>query len=163
VARSPCVICARYGLEMDDWGVQRARAIAHHGAELERRRAAEATQAAALIERFVTEARQSGPPPVALRAQSYAGRTYRTSLQGWYLNTARTIAISTAGEYYSLLVPASLRAWLSGADPRPQPPRLIIGEGARDGESIPLATVLQAVLTNSGGTSSVSHTPLSDR
>ncbi|WP_432827107.1 hypothetical protein [Dactylosporangium sp. CA-092794] len=124
--------------------------VAHHGAELERRREAEAAQAAELIARFVAAARESGPAPVPLRARSYTGHTYRTSLRGWYLDPARTLAVSEAGQYYSLLVPASARAWLTGADPVPAPARLIIGEGARDGESIPLATVLERLLTRSG-------------
>jgi hypothetical protein len=131
-----------------DWREQRARAVAHHGAELERRRDAEAAQASALIAEFVAAARAAGPAPEPLRARSYTGRSYRTSLSGWYLNPARTIAISAAGEYYSLLVAPSAKAWLTGADPRPQPPRLIVGEGARDGESIPLATLLQRLLTS---------------
>jgi hypothetical protein len=130
----------------EEWREQRARAVAHHGAELERRREAEAAQARALIADFVTAARASGPAPEALRARSYGGRSYRTSLRGWYLNPARTIAISEAGEYYSLLVPSSAKALLTGADPRPQPPRLIVGEGARDGESMPLAALLQRLL-----------------
>ncbi|WP_433218432.1 hypothetical protein ACQP00_12445 [Dactylosporangium sp. CS-047395] len=131
----------------DDWHEQRARAVAHHGAELERRREAEAEQARALITDFVTAARESGPPAEPLRARSYSGRSYRTGLRGWYLNPARTIAISEAGEYYSLLVPSSAKALLLGAEPVPQPPRLIVGEGARDGESMPLATILQRLLT----------------
>ncbi|GAA2395844.1 hypothetical protein [Dactylosporangium salmoneum] len=132
--------------DADDWRAQRARAVAHHGAELDRRRAAEADQARAMIAEFVAAAREAGLAPKPLRARSYSGRTYRTSLKGWYLDQGRTIAISAAGEYYSLLVPASATAWLTGADVSPRPPRLIIGEGARDGESIPLATLLQRLL-----------------
>ncbi|MEU7869323.1 hypothetical protein [Dactylosporangium sp. NPDC049140] len=134
----------------EDWAEQRARAVARHGAELERRREAEAVQARALIADFVTAAREAGPPAEPLRARSYSGRSYRTALRGWYLNPARTIAISETGEYYSLLVPSSAMALFTGADPRPQPPRLIVGEGARDGESMPLAALLQRLLTRSG-------------
>ncbi|GAA4256091.1 hypothetical protein [Dactylosporangium darangshiense] len=129
------------------WREQRARAVAHHGAELERRRGEEAAKASALIAGFVAAAREANLAPEPLRARSYTGRSYRTSLRGWYLNPARTIAVSAAGEYYSLLVPPSAKAWLTGADPQPQPPRLIVGEGARDGESIPLATLLERLLT----------------
>ncbi|WP_432988595.1 hypothetical protein [Dactylosporangium sp. CA-233914] len=133
----------------EDWREQRARAVAHHGAELERRREAEAEQARALIAEFVAAARASGPAPGPLRARSYSGRSYRTSLRGWYLNPARTIAISQTGEYYSLLVPSSMKALVAGADPQPQPPRLIVGEGARDGESMPLAALLERILSQS--------------
>jgi hypothetical protein len=127
----------------EEWREQRARAVAHHGAELERRRDAEAAQAMAQITEFVAAAREAGLPTEPLRARSYSGRSYRTGLRGWYLDAARAIAVSDDGRYYSLLVPPSARAWLTGADPQPQAPRLIVGEGARDGESIPLASLLR--------------------
>ncbi|MET7395898.1 hypothetical protein ABZS66_20620 [Dactylosporangium sp. NPDC005572] len=131
----------------DNWSAQRARAIAHHGAALDQRRAAEAAEATAQIAAFVTEAREAGLPAEPLKARSYGGRTYRTRLRGWYLNPARTIAVGEDGRYYSLLVPTSATGWLTGVTVEPQPPRLIVGEGARDGESIPLATLLQRRLS----------------
>jgi len=131
----------------DDWQSQRARAVAHHGAELDRRRAAEAEQATALIAAFVTDARTQHLPTEPLRARSYSGRSYRTPLHGWYLNSDRTIAVGDDGRYYSLLVPPSATGWLTGVTPQPQAPRLIVGEGARDGESIPLAKLLEQRLT----------------
>lgn len=121
--------------------------MAHHGAELDRRRAAEAEQATALVEAFVADARAKGLPTGPLRARSYSGRSYRTPLHGWYLNSDRTIAVGDDGRYYSLLVPPSAAGWLTGVTPHPQAPRLIVGEGARDGESIPLAKLLQRRLT----------------
>jgi hypothetical protein len=133
----------------DDWQSQRARAVAHHGAELDRRRAAEAEQAMTLIEQFVADAGAKGLPSEPLRARSYSGRSYRTPLRGWYLNGDRTIAVSEDGRYYSLLVPPSATGWLTGVTPQPQSPRLIVGEGARDGESIPLQKLLDRKL--SGG------------
>lgn len=132
----------------DDWQSQRARAVAHHGAELDRRRAAEAEQAMALIEVFMTNARAAGLPTEPLRARSYTGRSYRTPLRGWYLNGDHTIAVGDDGRYYSLLVPPSAAGWLTGVTPQPQAPRLIVGEGARDGESIPLARLLERRLTS---------------
>ncbi|GGM08825.1 hypothetical protein ACFFX1_01680 [Dactylosporangium sucinum] len=131
----------------EDWSTQRARAIAHHGAALEQRRASEAAEAMAQIAAFVTEAREAGLPAEPLKAHSYGGRTYRTRLRGWYLNPAHTIAVGEDGKYYSLLVPTSATGWLTGVTVEPQPPRLIVGEGARDGESIPLATLLQRRLS----------------
>ncbi|WP_308195794.1 hypothetical protein KZZ52_12060 [Dactylosporangium sp. AC04546] len=131
----------------EDWSAQRARAIAHHGAALEQRRSAEAAEATAQIAAFVTEAREAGLPAEPLKARSYGGRTYRTRLRGWYLNPAHTIAVGEDGRYYSLLVPTSATGWLTGVTVEPQPPRLIVGEGARDGESIPLATLLQRRLS----------------
>ncbi|GAA1513969.1 hypothetical protein GCM10009827_030780 [Dactylosporangium maewongense] len=130
----------------DDWQAQRARAVAHHGAELDRRRAAEAEQATALIERFVADALAAGLPTESLRARSYGGRSYRTPLRGWYLNSEHTIAVGDDGRYYSLLVPSSATAWLTGVTPQPHAPRLIVGEGGRDGESIPLQKVLDSKL-----------------
>ncbi|GAA3456461.1 hypothetical protein GCM10018962_82950 [Dactylosporangium matsuzakiense] len=134
----------------DDWRDQRARAVAHHGAELNRRREAEAARAQELIAEFIAAAQRANLTPEPLRARSYSGRSYRTPLRGWYLNPARTIAISEEGEYYSLLVPSSARALIAGADPSPSAPRLIVGEGARDGESMPLADLLQRLLKGSG-------------
>jgi hypothetical protein len=132
----------------DDWQSQRARAVAHHGAELDRRRAAEAEQAMALITQFVADARAQNLPTEPLRARSYSGRSYRTPLHGWHLNSDRTIAVGDDGRYYSLLVPPSVTGWLTGVTPQPQAPRLIVGEGARDGESIPLAKLLERRLSS---------------
>ncbi|MFC5008600.1 hypothetical protein ACFPIJ_63655 [Dactylosporangium cerinum] len=126
----------------DDWQSQRARAVAHHGAELDRRRAVEAEQATALITAFVADAKAQQLPTESLRARSYSGRSYRTPLHGWYLNSDRTIAVGDDGQYYSLLVPPSATGWLTGVTPQPERPRLIVGEGARDGESIPLEKLL---------------------
>jgi hypothetical protein len=134
----------------DDWQAQRARAVAHHGAELDRRRAAEAEQARGLIEHFVAAARAGNLPTETLRARSYSGRSYRTPLRGWYLNGDRTIAVGEDGRYYSLLVPPSATGWLTGVTPQPQDPRLIVGEGARDGESIPLQQLLAKKLDERG-------------
>jgi hypothetical protein len=133
----------------EEWHEQRARAVAHHGAELNRRREAEAAKAQELIDDFIAAAGKAGLAPESLRARSYSGRSYRTPLRGWYLNPARTIAISDEGEYYSLLVPSSAKALIMGADLSPAPPRLIVGEGARDGESMPLAELLRRLLNDS--------------
>ncbi|MEV4516487.1 hypothetical protein AB0K00_47000 [Dactylosporangium sp. NPDC049525] len=134
----------------DDWQSQRARAVAHHAAELDRRRAAETELAMALIKQFVTDARVAGLPTEPLRARSYSGRSYRTPLRGWHLNSDRTIAVGDDGRYYSLLVPPSATGWLTGVTPQPQAPRLIVGEGARDGESIPLQQLLAKRLDEHG-------------
>lgn len=125
-----------------DWREQRDRAVAVHAAALRSKREAEAAQARRLIAEFLPHA----PAPQPLSCLSYNGRTrYRTPLMGWYLNQARTIAVDTAGEYYVLLVPQSFRARFSGITPRPQEPPLIVGEGGRDGESMPLGDLLERV------------------
>jgi hypothetical protein len=122
---------------------QRLAATVHAAAE-ERRRAAEAAEARVLIAEFVREARERGLRAGRLTARAYAGGArYRTRLRGWYLRLDRSIAVSTDGEFYILTVPASLRARLTGATPQPDVPRLVIGQGARDGESMPLHSLLR--------------------
>ena len=124
---------------MEDWREQRDRAVAAHAAALASKREAEAAQARRLIADFLRQA----PPPEPLTCLSYNGRTrYRTKLMGWYLNKNRTVAVDTAGEYYLLLVPHSFWARMTGVTPRPQQPPLIVGEGGRDGESMPLRDLL---------------------
>jgi hypothetical protein len=126
-----------------DWAEQRRQAIAGHAAALEAGRAAEAREAAALIVDFVTAAEERGLSPTVLSARSFDGRsTYRTKIRGWYLKSNKSVAVGTDGGYYVLTVPASLRARLSGADLQPSIPRLVVGAGGGDGETIPLAQLL---------------------
>ncbi|MGI5215903.1 hypothetical protein [Plantactinospora sp. CA-290183] len=126
------------------WAEQRRRAVAAHAAADERRRAVEAEQARDLVARFAHEARERGLRQSRLSALAVNGRSrYRTRLSGWYLDAARMYAVDPDGAFYVLTVPTSLRARLAGAVPRPQPPKLIIGEGGPDGHSIPLATLLR--------------------
>lgn len=82
-----------------------------------------------------------------LRARSYDGRhRYRTPLEGWYLRSNESVAVSTTGDFYVLGVPGSLRALLRGVEPEPADAPLILGRGGRDGESVDLADALRAVL-----------------
>jgi hypothetical protein len=131
----------------ESWRERRERAFALHAAEDRRRREAEAGEARGLLAEFVREAGERGLPASRLTARAYNGRTrYRTRLRGWYLRADRSLAVGTDGELYLLAVPASLRARLTGATVQPQQPRLVVGEGGRDGESIPLRTLLRARL-----------------
>jgi hypothetical protein len=131
----------------ESWRERRERAFALHAAEDRRRREAEAREARELVAEFVREAGERGLPTSRLTARAYNGRTsYRTGLRGWYLRADRSLAVGTDGELYLLSVPASLRARLTGATVPPQQPRLVVGEGGRDGESIPLRTLLRARL-----------------
>jgi hypothetical protein len=126
------------------WHEQRRQAVDGHAAALEAGRAAEARQAAALLADFVRQAAERGLPPTVLRARSFDGRrTYRTTLKGWYLKANRSVAVGADGAYYVLTVPASLRARFAGADVPPSTPRLVIGAGGGDGETVPLAQLLQ--------------------
>ena len=126
------------------WDERRRQAVAGHAAAFEADRAAEAARAAALLADFVRQARERGIPPVVLRARSFdGGATYRTNVRGWYLKTNRSVAVGEDGAYYVLTVPASLRARFAGADVRPSVPRLVVGAGGGDGETLPLAQLLQ--------------------
>lgn len=129
------------------WREHRTEAAAAHARELGRRRAAEADQARVLIAEFVRRANLLGIPPVRLRARSYDGRgRYRTSTRGWYLRRNESVAVGTDGEFYLLTVPGSLRARVRGADLKPSDPPLVLGRGARDGESIDLTDALAVAL-----------------
>lgn len=132
---------------MDDarasWTEQRRQAIAGHAAALEAGRAAEASEAAALLDDFVRRATERGLRPHPLSARTFDGRaTYKTHVRGWYLKSNRSVAVGEDGEYYVLTVPASLRARFTGADLSPSTPRLIVGAGGGDGETVPLAQLL---------------------
>jgi hypothetical protein len=135
-------------IDMNDeraaWQEQRRQAVDGHAAALEAGRAAEAEKAAALLADFVRRATERGLTPAVLSAQSFNGRTtYRTKLRGWYLKSNRSVAVGTDGRFYALTVPSSLRARLTGADVEPSTPRLVIGAGGRDGETMPLAELLE--------------------
>ncbi len=121
--------------------------MAARAAALAGEREAEARKARKLIEDFVAEALARGVPTMALTAQGYGGRSrYRTGLRGWYLNQARTVAVGADGNYYVLGVPRSVLARLTGVKLEPQQPRLTIGVGGPDGESMPLAELLRKQL-----------------
>jgi len=127
-----------------DWQEQRRQAIAGHAAAQEAGRAAEAREAAALLDDFVRRAAERGLQPHTLMARTFDGRaTYRTHVRGWYLKSNRSVAVGDDGEYYVLTVPASLSARFAGADLSPSMPRLIVGAGGGDGETMPLERLLQ--------------------
>ncbi len=130
-----------------DWAEQRRHAVEAHAAADARRREAEAVRAQAIIADFLRAAAERNLSPVPLLAQSYGGGGgYRTGLRGWYLTPDRTVGVTTDGGYYILTVPASLRARLTGVTLERAQPRLIVGEGARDGESMPLQALLARLL-----------------
>jgi hypothetical protein len=125
------------------WHEQRRRAVDGHAAALAAGRAAEAREAAALLAAFVRRAAERGLEPQVLRARSFDGRTtYRTRIRGWYLKSNRSVAVGADGEYYIMTVPASLRARFTGAALTPSTPRLIVGAGGGDGETVPLEQLL---------------------
>ncbi|MEH1102908.1 hypothetical protein [Micromonospora sp. CPCC 205561] len=126
-----------------EWRERQRRAVRAHAAADERRRAAEQTEAAELVAWFVAEATRRGLPPERLTARGVDGRgSYRTRLRGWYVDRARTRAVDVDGRFHLLTVAGGVRARLFGAEPQPGPPPLVVGAGGRDGESIPLRTLL---------------------
>lgn len=130
-----------------EWAARRNRAVAAHAADLAHRQTTEAAQAAQLVREFVAAARERGMAPVRLTARPYGGRgRYRTKLRGWYLDHGQTMAVAEDGAFYLLAVPGSLAARFTGVDIVPATPRLVLGEGGRDGERIALRTVLDRLL-----------------
>lgn len=134
------------------WREQRRRAVAGHDAAYQAGRTAEATRARQLIADFVRQAAERGVPTVALVARAVTGNaTYRTRLRGWYLKANRSVAVGVDANFYVLTVPASWRARFTGADVPPSQPRLVIGAGGGDGESVPLEILLQRRLAAGDG------------
>jgi hypothetical protein len=129
-----------------EWRAQRDRAVAAQAADQARRATAEAGQAAGMLREFVAAARARGLAPVPLVARSYGGARYRTMLRGWYLRRDESMAVAEDGRFYVLTVPGSLAARFTGARPEPATPRLVLGEGGRDGERMPLRAVLDRLL-----------------
>ena len=126
------------------WAEQRRDAAAEHAATQERRTAAETRQAREVVVAFVRDAQRAGIAVRPLTASPYSGRgRYRTAVSGWYIRQNRSLGIGTDAEYYILNVPDSLRARLTSAAITPVEPPLVTGAGGRDGESIPLETLLR--------------------
>jgi hypothetical protein len=128
----------------DDWAARRRDAATEHAARLDKARAAESEQARALLADFVRTARERGLPTVALRARAMNGRTlYRTGLTGWYLKRNGSLAVDENGDYYVMSAPTSIGSRLRGVTLSPSDPPLVVGRGGRDGESMPLAELLE--------------------
>ncbi|WP_433131815.1 hypothetical protein ACQPWW_11325 [Micromonospora sp. CA-240977] len=134
-----------------EWRERQRQAVRAHADADARRRATEQAEAAELVAWFVAEATRRGLPTTRLVARGYDGRGhYRTRLTGWYVDRAGTRAVDVAGRFHLLTVPGGVRARLFGVDPQPSPAPLVVGAGGRDGESIPLRTLLTRLLD--GGT-----------
>ncbi|WP_406053755.1 hypothetical protein [Kribbella sp. NBC_00889] len=132
------------------WREERREAAAVHAAALERRKAAEIAQARALLTDFVRTMKERGVQPQPLRAQvTGSGASYRTGITGWYLRRNRSLGTDADGNFYILGTPASLSARLLGVRILPSDPPITVGLGARDGESMPLAQLLQLRLDES--------------
>ena len=132
---------------MDDqssWRDQRREAAASQAAALERKRASESAQARELLADFIAKLRAAGVEPQPLRAPVVgSGTSYRTGITGWYLRRNKSLGLDTDGNFYILGTQPSLKSRLFGVPVIPSDPPLIIGQGARDGESLPLKQLLQ--------------------
>lgn len=120
-----------------------AERVEYHLAALRRREEREAAAAQALLDEFVAGCRSRGVAPVPLRACPWSGRgTYRTDRTGWYLRPDRSIGVDVDGRFLVLVVaPVTLGRWRT-VPVEPSRPTLQVGRGARDGESIGLAELL---------------------
>lgn len=122
---------------------RRERAEEHRRAQ-DGRREQESLKAQVLIDQFVERAIAAGVPTKELTARPWSGRgRYRTGVVGWYLRLDRSVGVDPAGGYYVLTVPPVRLGRRRAVTVDPTRPPLQVGEGARDGESMPLAQLLQ--------------------
>jgi hypothetical protein len=129
--------------DQSSWREERRQAAAAHAAALEQRKANESAQARGLLVDFVATMKERGVRPEPLRAQVVgSGASYRTDVTGWYLRRNRSLGVDADANFYILGVPASLRARVAGVRIVASDPPLVVGQGARDGESMPLKQLL---------------------
>jgi hypothetical protein len=130
--------------DQGSWRDERREAAAAQAAALERRKAGEIAQARELLVGFVREMRARGVEPEPLRAQVVGSSvSYRTGVTGWYLRRNRSLGVDVDANFYILGVPPSLKSRLTGVRVLPSDPPLVVGQGARDGESMPLKELLR--------------------
>lgn len=129
---------------MTSWREERRQAAVEQAAALGRKKAAETARARELLTGFIATLKERGIEPEPLRAQVVGSNaSYRTDLTGWYLRRNRSLAVDVDGNFYILGVPASLKSRVAGVRLVPSDPPLVVGQGARDGESMPLADLLR--------------------
>jgi hypothetical protein len=133
---------------MGDEAVQRradriARAASHVEAQ-RRRDDKESAQAQLLVDRFVQRATRAGLATDELTARPWSGSgRYRTGIVGWYVRRDHSIGVGTDGGYYLLTVPPVPFGRWRTVRVEPTRPMLEVGKGARDGEAITLADLLE--------------------
>lgn len=130
--------------EQQDWTSKRREVIQAQQNALEAQRREEHERATAIIRKAIDAYRAAGIEPIPLQARPFTGTgTIRTSLTGWYLKHDRTLAVDEEGRFYVLRVPGGLLSRLKGATPEPSPAPLVVGRGARDGETFEIKELLQ--------------------
>lgn len=135
--------------EQQDWTRHRREVVEAQEQALRAARDEEHEKATAMIRAAVDRYRAAGIAPVPLRARPYRGSgTVRTGLEGWYLKQDRSLAVDAEGRYYVLRVDGGLLTRLRGAAPEPSPAPLIVGRGARDGDTFRLEELLEMRLAD---------------
>jgi len=104
---------------------------------------AEARAAQEKLDGFVDRLHAAGAQPEPLQATLLNGARVKTGLVGWYLNRARTLAVTPEGDYYQLVTTGSALSRFTGVTPQPAKPTLVIGRGGRDGETGDLSDFLE--------------------
>jgi hypothetical protein len=123
---------------------ERAERANHHRRAQNARSEEEATRAQVLIDRFVAQAVKAGLGTEELTARPWSGRgRYRTGVVGWYLRSDGSIGVGEDGSYYVLVVPPVRFGRWRTVTVEPTPPALVVGKGARDGESVALDALLE--------------------
>lgn len=102
----------------------------------------ESARAQKLVDGFVEQARARGIVTTPLLARLMDGHEVKTDKRGWYIRANKSIAVGEDGEYYVLTVPGGWKERLRGVHLESTPPPLIVGRGARDGDSGDLTTFL---------------------
>jgi hypothetical protein len=127
---------------------ERAARAASHVEAQQRRDEQESAQGQVLVDRFVERARQLGLATEELTARPWSGSgRYRTGVVGWYVRRDRSIGVGVDGGYYLLVVPPMAFGRWRRVTVEPTPPPLEVGRGARDGEAVTLARLLELRLT----------------
>jgi hypothetical protein len=123
---------------------ERAARAEHHVAARRQQDERESARAQLLVDRFVAQAREAGLPTEELTAAPWSGTgRYRTGVVGWYVRQDHSIGIGEDGGYYVLVVPPRRLGRWRTARVEPTAPPLVVGRGARDGETIDLDALLE--------------------
>ncbi len=130
--------------EQEEWSRHRREAVEAKERALKAARQDEHERATALIREAVAGFLEAGIAPVPLRARPYRGRgSVRTGLEGWYLKQDRSLAVDAEGRFYVLRVEGGLLSRLRGEAPDPSPAPLVVGRGARDGDTFGIEELLR--------------------
>jgi hypothetical protein len=138
--------------DQQSWREARREAAAAQAAALQHRKDNETAQARKLLADFIEKMQALGIDPQPLRAPVVgSGASYRTNVTGWYLRRNLSLGVDAQGNFYILGMQPNVKARLFGVQVAPSDPPIIIGLGARDGESLPLKQLLELRLAEIEG------------